>query len=166
MFSGSIKQVAIQLSPTPIYFIAFCLTALIVLNGCSNEAGTPISAEIDLLAINGYDPVSYFKEGRPVRGSDEFATTWNDAKYHFSCQENLDLFKTNPEKYAPQYDGYCAFAMSRGDYSRIDPGAFAIVDDKLYLTYNRDIKNAWLQDKENYINKADRIWKDSRFNNN
>jgi len=117
------------------------------------------------IAINGYDPVSYFNERKPVKGSEEFEYVLDNSKYHFSCEENLALFKSNPSKYIPQYNGYCAFAMSRGDYARINPEAYAIVDNKLYLTYNRDIKNAWLQDKENYISKADRNWQESKYNN-
>jgi len=136
---------------------------LFFLNACSSEPDVPLTAEIHEIAMNGYDPVSYFNERKPAKGSDDFEYTWNDSKYLFSCKENLELFKSDPVKYAPQYNGYCAFAMSRGDYSRINPEVYAIVDGKLYLTYNRDIRNAWLQDKEHYISKADRIWQESKF---
>jgi YHS domain-containing protein len=166
MLSGSKRWVSVQKLLPQIFIIAVFATALISLNVCSNESYNPSTVGITEIAINGYDPVSYFKEGKPSRGTEEFEYVWNDAKYRFSCQENLELFKSNPTKYAPQYYGYCAFAMSRGDYSRIDPEAYLIVNDKLYLTYNRDIRSTWLYDKENYIKKADRIWQDSKFNKN
>ena len=75
-----------------------------------------------------------------------------------SCKENLDQFKKNPERFAPQYNGYCAFALSRGDLADISPDAWEIVDGKLYLSFSLDIKNAWEHDKVNYIKKADRRW--------
>jgi hypothetical protein len=75
-----------------------------------------------------------------------------------SCKENMELFKENPERYAPRYNGYCAFGLSRNDFVDADPEAWAIVNKKLYLTYNHEIRNAWLQDKRNYIAKADKNW--------
>jgi YHS domain-containing protein len=166
MLSGPKRRISIQKPLPQIFIIAVLATALISLNACSNESDNPFTFGTTEIAINGYDPVSYFKEDKPSRGTEEYEYVWNDAKYQFSCQENLELFKSNPTKYAPQYDGYCAFAMSRGAHSRIDPESYAIVNDKLYLTYNRDIRNTWLYDKENYIKKADRIWQDSKFNKN
>ena len=166
MFSVSKRRVLFQKYVTHGFIIAVITSALFTLNACSNEPDMPLTVNITEIAINGYDPVSYFNERMPSRGTEEFVYTWNDAQYHFSCKENLELFKSNPAKYSPQYEGYCAFAMSRGDYSRIDPKAYAIVNDKLYLTYNRDIMSTWLYDKENYIKKADRIWQDSKFNKN
>jgi YHS domain-containing protein len=166
ILSGSKKRVSAQKLLLQIFIIAFFATAFISLNACSNESDNPLTFDTTEIAINGYDPVSYFKEDKPSRGTEEFEYVWNDAKYQFSCQENLELFKNNPTKYTPQYDGYCAFAMSRGDYSRIDPESYTIVNGKLYLTYNRDIRSTWLYDKENYIKKADRIWEDSKFNKN
>lgn len=165
MFLNATKKAVQQKTLVSICTCAFAAT-LLFLVACSSESDVPMTVNITEIAINGFDPVSYFNERRPVRGSEEYAHTWNDAKYHFSCKENLDLFKSDPAKFVPQYNGYCAFAMSRGDYARINPEAYAIVDDKLYLTYNRDIKSAWLRDKENYISKADRNWQDSRYNNN
>lgn len=166
MFLDSKRRVFIQKCLTQIFIVIVLTIALITLNACSNEPDLPLTATITDIAINGYDPVSYFNDRKPSRGIEEFEYKWNNTKYRFSCEENLERFKSNPAKYTPQYEGYCAFAMSRGDYARIDPEAYAIVDEKLYLTYNRDIRNAWLQDKENYINKADRIWQDSKYNNN
>ncbi len=166
MLSDSNRLVFIQKFLPLLSIIAIFTFTLITLSACSREPDSPLTVHITEIAINGYDPVSYFNERKPSRGTEEFVYVWNNAKYQFSCKENLELFKNNPARYAPQYDGYCAFAMSRGDYSRIDPEAYAIVDDKLYLTFDRDIRNTWLHDKENYIKKADRIWQESRLNNN
>ena len=166
MFSDSNRLVFVQKFQLLLSLIAIFTIALISLSACSREPDSSVTVNITEIAINGYDPVSYFNESKPSRGTEEYVFVWNNAKYQFSCKENLELFKNNPARYAPQYDGYCAFAMSRGDYSRIDPEAYAIVDDKLYLTFDRDIRNTWLYDKENYIKKADRIWQDSRLNNN
>ena len=166
MFSDSNRLVFVQKFQLLLSLIAIFTIALISLSACSREPDSSVTVNITEIAINGYDPVSYFNESKPSRGTEEYVFVWNNAKYQFSCKENLELFKNNPARYAPQYDGYCAFAMSRGDYSRIDPDAYAIVDDKLYLTFDRDIRNTWLYDKENYIKKADRIWQDSRLNNN
>ena len=166
MLSDSNRWVFIQKTMPLLSLIAIFTTSLITLSACSREPDSPLTVHIKEIAINGYDPVSYFNERKPSRGTEEFVYVWNNAKYQFSCKENLELFKYNPARYAPQYEGYCAFAMSRGDYSRIDPEAYAIVDDKLYLIFDRDIRNTWLHDKENYIKKADRIWQESRLNNN
>ena len=165
MVSNAVKKAVVQKTLVTLCAIAVFATALFVLSACSNDSDVPMTVNVLEIAINGYDPVSYFNKRRPVRGSEEFEHTWNNAKYHFSSKENLDLFKNNPAQYLPQYNGYCAFAMSRGDYARITPEAYAIVDDKLYLTYDRDIKNAWFRDKENYVSMADRNWQDSEYNN-
>jgi len=166
MFSVSNRLVFIQKFLLLLSLIAILTTVLITLSACSREPDSSVTVNITEIAINGYDPVSYFNERKPSRGTEEYVFVWNNAKYQFSCKENLELFKNNPARYAPQYDGYCAFAMSRGDYSRVDPESYAIVNDKLYLTFDRDIRSTWLYDKENYIKKADRIWQESKLKNN
>jgi len=166
MFSVSNRLVFIQKFLLLLSLIAIFTTALITLSACSREPDSSVTLNISEIAINGYDPVSYFNERKPSRGTEEYVFVWNNTKYQFSCKENLELFKNNPARYAPQHDGYCAFAMSRGDYSRVDPESYAIVNDKLYLTFDRDIRSTWLYDKENYIKKADRIWQESKLKNN
>jgi YHS domain-containing protein len=165
-FFNSIGRNSVSISPVSrIFILSVLAAALMMMSACSNESDVPLTVNVTEIAINGFDPVSYFNADRPAKGTEEFEYTWKDVTYQFSSKDNLELFKSNPAKYAPQYGGYCAFAMSRGDYSRINPESYAIVNDKLYLTYNRDIKNAWLQDKENYISMADRIWQESKYNN-
>ena len=122
-------------------------------------AKDPINKNWKGLAIKGYDPVAYFKLGEPVKGKSEFEYKWEGAKWRFSNSEHLDLFKTNPEKYAPQYGGYWAYAVAMGTTADIDPvNGWKIVDGKLYLNYNRKIQEKWMKDIPGYIKKADANW--------
>lgn len=109
-------------------------------------------------AIEGYDSVAYFKEGRPVEGSSDFEHEWMDATWRFASADNRDLFAADPEKYAPQYGGYCAYAVAQGGTASIDPEAWRIVDDKLYLNLNKQVQQLWLQDIQGFIAKADANW--------
>ena len=106
-------------------------------------------------AINGYDPVAYFAVGKPVKGQDGFATEWMGAKWKFSSQANLDLFKANPEKYAPQYGGYCAYGVTQGSLIKVEPEQFTLRDGKLYLNFDADVQAKWLKDPAGYIKEAD-----------
>ena len=109
-------------------------------------------------AIRGYDTVAFFTENKPVKGKDEFSIDYKGAKWLFSSQENLNLFTEEPEKYAPQYGGYCAYAVSKGSTASIQPELFTIHNGKLYLNYNESINDKWLEDKEALIEDADRNW--------
>ena len=109
-------------------------------------------------AIKGYDPVAYFTESKAVKGDSDFEYEWMDADWRFSSQKNLDLFKTNPEKYAPQYGGYCAYAVSQNDTAGIDPDQFTVLNGKLYLNYNKSINTKWSKDRDQYIVDADKHW--------
>ena len=109
-------------------------------------------------AIKGYDTVAYFTEGKPVEGKSEFTTEYKEATWLFSSQENLDLFLANPEKYAPQYGGYCAYAVSQGQTASIKPELFTIHEGKLYLNYSESINDRWLKNKEEFIVDADQNW--------
>lgn len=109
-------------------------------------------------AIRGYDAVAYFKQGKPVKGNKDFSVSWKDATWYFSSRENLDAFKADPEKYAPQYGGYCAYGLSEGHKATTEPDAWTIIDGKLYLNYNKEVKTLWSKDRENNIQKADKNW--------
>ena len=109
-------------------------------------------------AIKGYDTVAYFTEGQAVEGDKQFSTEYKGANWLFSSQENLDLFVANPEKYAPQYGGYCAYAVSQNATASIQPEQFTIHEGKLYLNYNAKVNEKWLANKENFIEKADEFW--------
>ena len=109
-------------------------------------------------AISGYDAVAYFTEGEPVEGSNQFSMQYKGAAWKFASQENLDLFRANPEAYAPQYGGYCAYAMAEGDTASTEPELWTIHDGKLYLNYSRRINARWKENMLEYIEQADRQW--------
>jgi YHS domain-containing protein len=100
----------------------------------------------DGIAIRGYDPVAYFKQSKPVKGQETISYDWNGVKWLFSSEENKEDFKANPEKFAPQFGGYCAYGLSENHKSPTEPEAFTIVDDKLYLNYNLKVKELWKKD--------------------
>ena len=109
-------------------------------------------------ALKGYDTVAYFTDGKPVKGSKKFTAEHNGATWHFASAENRDLFTADPDKYAPQYGGYCAWAVSQGDTASGDPIVWAIVDDKLYVNYIDDVGATWRKDPEGFIKLADANW--------
>jgi len=109
------------------------------------------------VAVEGYDVVAYFTEGKPVEGRKEFETEWNGAKWLFATAANRDLFKADPEKYAPQYGGYCAYAVSKGHTAGIYPKNWKVVDGKLYLNH-RFAQGRWLKDVPGNITKGDGNW--------
>ena len=106
-------------------------------------------------AIQGYDTVAYFTAGKPVKGDDSLVHEWMGAKWKFSTAANLELFKANPEKYAPQYGGYCAYGVSQDNLVSIEPDKFKVQDGKLYLNYDADVQATWLKDTAGYIKQAD-----------
>jgi len=107
------------------------------------------------VAINGYDTVAYFTVSKPVKGLNTLVTDWMGATWKFSSQAHLDLFKANPEKYAPQYGGYCAFGVTRGYLVKVEPEQFTVRDGKLYLNYDADVQATWLKDPAGCIKDAD-----------
>jgi YHS domain-containing protein len=110
------------------------------------------------VAIEGTDPVAYFVEGKPVEGSSEFEHEWMGATWRFASAANRDLFAADPEKYAPQYGGYCAWAVSQGYTAKIDPEAWTIVGDRLYLNYSKEVRTQWSEDVPGNITKGDANW--------
>lgn len=138
------------------------LAALVLVGATGARAGPGVAPVNKTLfggvAIDGYDPVAYFISGRAVEGSKAFQTTWQGAVWRFASGENRDAFVAAPERYAPRYGGYCAYAVSQGTTARIDPEAWKIVDGKLYLNLNKDIQRIWEQDIPGYIKQADANW--------
>ncbi|WP_020649701.1 YHS domain-containing (seleno)protein [Solimonas variicoloris] len=111
------------------------------------------------LAVDGYDVVAYQTEQRAVEGKAEFQTRWHDAHWRFASAAHLAAFKADPERYAPQYGGYCAYAVgAKNELVDIDPEAFTVVDGKLYLNYSPKIRAQWDADRARYIEAADRNW--------
>jgi YHS domain-containing protein len=111
-------------------------------------------------AINGYDPVAYFTVGKPVKGLDSFTHEWMGARWKFSSQANLDLFKANPSQYAPKYGGYCAYGVAKGALVKVDPEQFTVRDGKLYLNYDADVQEKWLKDVAGFVRAADQKFSD------
>jgi hypothetical protein len=110
-------------------------------------------------AINGYDAVAYFTDSSAVKGFDSLSYHWESADWKFSSKTNLELFKKDPNKFAPMYGGYCAFGMSRNYKAPTSPDAWTIVNGKLYLNYNKDVRTTWQKEVADRINKADENWK-------
>lgn len=121
-------------------------------------AGAGEINDIDGPAINGYDPVAYFTEKKPVVGSPVYTAVHKGATFRFSSAANRDAFVASPDRFTPQYGGFCAYGASRGYKAKIDPAAWTIVDDKLYLNYSLTAQATWTQDKPGYIAKADKSW--------
>ena len=112
------------------------------------------------VAVHGTDVVAYFTDGKVVAGSDAFETTWNGATWQFASAEHRDRFAAEPTRYAPQYGGYCAWAVSQGYTADGDPESWKIVDGKLYLNYNREVQQRWEADIPGLVGKADANWPD------
>jgi enamine deaminase RidA (YjgF/YER057c/UK114 family) len=113
------------------------------------------------LSISGYDPVAYFTDGKPVQGKSEFEYLWHKLRWRFANAEHRDVFVGNPDRYTPQYDGYCAMGVSAGGEGHkdtVDPEAWAIVDGKLYLTHMSQAMDDWRQNPADYIKQADANW--------
>ena len=108
----------------------------------------------------GYDVVAYFTESRPVEGSKDFVTEYKGAEWRFASQENLDMFLGNPDKYVPQYGGYCAWAVANNATASGDPLQWSVVNDKLYLNYDANIQVQWEADRDKFIVLGDKNWPD------
>jgi enamine deaminase RidA (YjgF/YER057c/UK114 family) len=113
------------------------------------------------LSISGYDPVAYFTDGRPVQGKPDLQYLWHRMRWRFASVSHRDMFVKDPDRYTPQYDGYCAMGTSGGVAAQketVDPEAWAIVDGKLYLTHTKYSLQVWREKATEYIKQADRDW--------
>lgn len=106
-------------------------------------------------AIYGYDTVAYFTDSKAIEGDDTITSEFKGAIWHFVSAEHKEMFDAEPEKYAPQYGGYCAYAMSTGRFVGVDEEAFTIFEDKLYLNYSKGVREDWQEDKAGFIALAD-----------
>ena len=132
--------------------------AVSILVPATAMAVDPVNSSLLRGAIKGYDPVAYFSQGEPAKGRGAHSHEWMGATWYFANAENRELFAAEPEKYAPQYGGYCAYAVSQGYTAKIDPDAWKIVDDKLYLNFSLKVQKIWEEDIPGYIAKADVNW--------
>jgi hypothetical protein len=133
------------------------LAAALGLNAAVAATGGPVFVE-DGAAIRGYDPVAYFDRQGPVKGQPSLTAEHDGATWWFATAANRDAFAADPERYAPTYGGYCAYAASRGYKASTDPRAWTIVGDRLFLNFSLSVRETWLKDRDNNIRKADRNW--------
>ena len=142
-----------RFAPRPLLFGLVAVTLLIY--AAAARAG--VYSE-DGVALGGSDPVAYFTEGKPAAGSSDHSYDYDGVTWHFASAANRDAFAADPGKYAPQYGGFCAWAVSQGYTAKTDPDAWRIVDGKLYLNYNRSVQRRWEGDIPGNIAKADSNW--------
>lgn len=147
--------------------LIFAISLLLMQAAIGHAQETPVHIKHynleNKLAIQGYDPVAYFKQNSAVKGSKEYATYYMGAIYYFSSAANKEEFKKNPARYEPQYGGWCAYAMgNKGEKVEINPETYKITDGKLYLFYNKYLNNTlpkWNKDETGLKSKADLNWK-------
>ena len=121
-------------------------------------AANHINATPQGIAITGYDAVAYFTQSKPVKGEAQYHTEWMGVKWYFASAADAELFRSNPEKYAPQYGGNCAWAAAQGLLAHGNPLVWKIVDGKLYFNFNKPTQANWEKDAANFIKKADSHW--------
>lgn len=122
------------------------------------RADDAVNTTTDNVAILGYDPVAYFTDSQPRQGDPQFEHVWQDASWRFASAEHRDLFAADPSRYAPRYGGFCAGAMAQGWRAPIDPKAWVIIDDRLYLAYDKPSIDAFATAPDPNIAKADANW--------
>lgn len=133
-------------------------TALIIGIGAFAHAGNDTNTDKNDVILAGHDAVAYFTEGKPVEGLAKYTAVYNDAIYRFSSAKNRDTFKADPDKYAPQYGGFCAFGVTFGKKFDIDGKAFEVKDGKLYVNKNPKVYQAWKKDVPKHISEANNEW--------
>ncbi|ARP40929.1 YHS domain-containing (seleno)protein [Vibrio syngnathi] len=137
------------------------ITLLAALLGTSFSlmaADLDMSVDNNDIAIKGYDPVAYFANEGPVKGTSEFTATYKNAIYNFVSSENRDEFRSNPSAYAPQYGGYCAFGVAMGKKFETDPLAWKVEGGKLYLNLDKSVQKRWLENTQEFIQDANSNW--------
>jgi YHS domain-containing protein len=139
-------------------FLTLIIAALLTTASALAAEPSVYTGLLSNTGAGGYDTVSYFEAGEPVKGSTEFTTQYRGATWRFANAENLARFKDNPERYAPAYGGYCAWAVSQGYLAKGDPKHWSIKQGKLYLNYNQSVQDTWQQSPGEFIQKADENW--------
>jgi YHS domain-containing protein len=146
----------------PILLVAAgaAMLAVVTLTGPRAIAAEPpvFTGLVQGVAVSGYDPVAYFTEGKPVKGSEDLTLQHDGATWRFASAENRDAFAADPAKYAPQYGGYCAYAVAKGSTAKAEPDAWTIHDGKLYLNFDKSVQAIWEKDIPGYVKKADANW--------
>lgn len=125
---------------------------------CSTAEAVALNTDAAGMALKGYDAVAYFAVDSAIRGDAKYSYVWNGAKWLFSSEENMSKFMADPETYAPQFGGYCAYAVSEGYTADADPEAWKVVGGKLYLNYNREVQKTWEKNEAERIANGKMNW--------
>jgi len=143
----------------PVAVVVIGIAAAVGAFHLSRSSGIdPVNKDAAGRALRGYDAVAYFRAGHAAEGRAEFTHTWNGARWMFESAENRDAFAREPEAYAPQYGGYCSYAVAHGYTADADPQAWKIVGGKLYLNYNVEVRKLWEQDIPGFLQKSETNW--------
>lgn len=134
------------------------LVAAAITAGCAVSVAAGTVNDQGGAAIGGYDPVAYFEEGRPVKGSPAHTVEHEGVVFRFSTEARRAAFAADPARYAPRYGGWCAYGMARGYKATIDPTAFTFVEGRLYLNYSEEVQALWRTDIPGHVETADRNW--------
>lgn len=132
--------------------------SFLVFSACAQKSDKPLIFSNKSGAIKGYDPVAYFSKAQAVKGKEDIIYEWQGATWHFENETNKDVFVKNPEKYTPQYGGYCAYGLAKGYKVKIEPDVWVIENGKLYLNYDKSVQKDWDKDRKGYIEKANQNW--------
>lgn len=138
--------------------IALLVTATGISDAVLARSQSAVNVSRGQVALRGYDAVAYSRDGRPVQGAAGFEHRWNGAVWRFATAENRDIFAKDPVRYAPEFGGYCAWAVSRGYTAAGDPHAWRIVDGRLYLNYSKRVQELWERDIPGNIAKGRSNW--------
>ena len=143
----------------PAVAVVIGIAAAIGVFGLRSAGGVePVNKSPEGLALRGFDAVAYFREGAAVEGRAEFEHLWSGARWRFRSAEHRDQFAREPEAYAPQYGGYCSYAVAHGYTADADPRAWKVVGGKLYLNYNEDVRRLWERDIPGFIQRGEQNW--------
>jgi len=134
------------------------IAASLIVSSISFAADIDVNANANDIAIHGYDAVSYFTDSKAVKGNQKYSATYKSAIYQFSSESNRDQFRNNPEKFAPQFGGFCAMGVALDKKLDTDPTAWKIVEGKLYLNLNKAVQKKWLSDVPGHLATAERVW--------
>lgn len=138
--------------------LALLLLSISIAGSAFAGGKTLLNVDKNNIAIQGYDPVAFFTDNKPVKGNAEFKSTYSGATYYFATAEHKSLFEKEPAKYEPAFGGYCAYGVSRNKTVEIDPEAFQIVDGRLLLQYSKSVRADFNKDIQGNLAKATANW--------
>ena len=141
-----------------VFLVLLILVAAMAAACTTTASSIALNADASGMALRGYDAVAYFAVDSAVKGDAKYSYVWNGAKWLFSSEENMNKFMANPEAYAPQFGGYCAYAVSEGYTADADHEAWKVVAGKLYLNYNRDVQKTWEKNEAERIENGKKNW--------